>query len=76
MKTLKSANNKSRLEQLIALRDKLASAIDDCDSKRDLPALSRQYRDVIKEIEELQKNEASGDTIDQLLSGNMGDDLF
>lgn len=53
MKSLKELTGSGRLEQLTALRDKLASAIDDCESKRDLAALSRQYRDVLKEIEEL-----------------------
>ena len=43
----------SRIESLRALRNKLAEAIDTCDSGRDLAALSRQYTDVLEQIDEL-----------------------
>lgn len=43
-----------RLEQLTELRNKLACAIDWCESMRDLAALSRQYRETIREIEEIE----------------------
>lgn len=43
-----------RLEQLTELRNKLACAIDCCESMRDLAALSRQYRETIREIEEIE----------------------
>lgn len=43
----------NRLDQLIELRNTLAMAIDKCESMRDLAALSKQYRETLKEIEEI-----------------------
>lgn len=40
-----------RKQTLIALRDTLAEAIDGCESKRDLAALSRQLTDVLAQID-------------------------
>lgn len=57
-----------RLEQLIALKKKLAEALDDCDSKRDLASLSRQYRETLREIEELEKDEDDLDEIARILA--------
>ena len=56
-----------RLTRLLALRDKLEEAINECDSKRDLAALSRQYRETLKEIEEIEGGENGEDEIDKLL---------
>lgn len=36
---------------LIAMRDKLAKAIDTCESDRDLPALTKRFWEVIDELE-------------------------
>lgn len=58
----------SRYAQLIALRDKLAEAIDTCESMRDLAALSRQYRDTIREIEEIEGAANNDDEIAEILS--------
>ena len=58
----------SRLDRLIRLRDTLERAIDECESKRDLAALSRQYRETMKEIEEIEGAETDGDEITELLS--------
>ncbi len=57
-----------RLGRLIALRDKLSEAIDECDSKRDLAALARQYRETLKEIEEIEGTGNDESEIDKLLS--------
>ena len=57
-----------RLERLIHLRDKLLEAINECDSKRDLAALSKQYREVLKEIEEIEGNNGEEDEISRLLA--------
>lgn len=57
----------SRLDRLISLRDKLEIAIDGCDSKRDLAALSRQYRETLREIEEIEGVE-NDDEIARILS--------
>ena len=58
-----------RLQRLIALRDKLAIAIDDCESKRDLAALAKQYREVLKEIEDIEGVDNGEDEIEKLLRG-------
>lgn len=56
-----------RLNRLVALRDKLSDAIDECDSKRDLAALARQYRETLKEIEEIEGTGNDESEIDKLL---------
>ena len=48
-----AAENGTRLDVLIALRKKLAIAIDECKSMRDLAALIRQLQIVLTEIEKL-----------------------
>ena len=58
----------SRLSQLIELRDKLATAIDECESMRDLAALSRQYRETIREIEEIEGQGMNNDEIAEILT--------
>jgi hypothetical protein len=56
-----------RLDQLLILRDKLANAIDICESMRDLAALSRQYRETLREIEESEARETDENEIEKLL---------
>ena len=63
----------NRLEQLKKLRDTLAKAIDTCESMRDLAALSRQYRETIREIEEIQGGTDDGDEISEILAGRQAD---
>ncbi len=63
----------NRLEQLIALRDKLAEAIDTCESKRDLAALAKQFRETIKEIEEIEGTDSSNDEIGEILAERAAD---
>lgn len=62
-----------RLQQLIELRNKLAYAIDNCESMRDLSSLSKQYRETIKEIEEIEGSEDNDDEIGALLSSRQAD---
>ena len=45
-----AAQTEDRRETLIVLRDKLADAIDNCNSGRDLAALSRRFIDVMDEV--------------------------
>ena len=74
MSTLLDASKAGdRLLQLKELRDKLANAIDVCDSMRDLAALSRQYRETIREIEEIEGAEAQDDEIGEILSERAAD---
>lgn len=63
----------NRLEQLIELRLRLATAIDECDSMRDLAALSRQYRETLREIDELEGTDNNGDEISEILSQRAAD---
>jgi len=45
---------KGRLAGLVALRDRLAREIDTAEQSRDVAALSRQFSDVLLQIDELQ----------------------
>lgn len=45
---------KGRLAGLVALRNKLAAEIDTAEQSRDVAALSRQFSDVLLQIEELE----------------------
>lgn len=47
------ADHGDRLETLKILRHKIAQTLRDTQSARDIPALSRQLREVMAEIEEL-----------------------
>lgn len=62
----------SRFQQLVELRNKVAKAIDSCESMRDLASLSRQYREIIKEIEEIEGN-GNEDEIADILKGREAD---
>ena len=59
MSRLQEASKENRIKALIELRDLLAEHIDNCQSNRDLAALSRQFVQVLAEIDELNgsKNE-------------------
>lgn len=58
----------SRLDRLIRLRELLSNALEECDSKRDLAALSKQYRETLAEIEEIEGTEDNNDDISEILS--------
>lgn len=64
---VKASKTGNRLEQLVELRNKLATAIDNCESMRDLAALSRQYRETIREIEEIEGDGTENDEIKEIL---------
>lgn len=73
-KSLTTANRRGdRLAELKTLARILAERIDICESTRDLPALSRQYRETIKEIEEIEGVKDDGDEIADLLAGRAAD---
>ena len=63
----------TRLEQLKTLRGILAQAIDECNSMRDLAALSRQYRETIREIEELEGTHDDNDAIGDIIASRNAD---
>jgi hypothetical protein len=58
-------SSEDRLAGLIYTRDKLAAALCDEPADRDLPALSREYRIVLREIDSLH-TEDGADVVDQL----------
>lgn len=55
-----------RLTALEVLRDTLAASIENCESLRDLASLSREYRAVMAEIDDLAPPEKKGDAIDEI----------
>jgi hypothetical protein len=55
-----------RLSRLTTTRDKLAQALAEEPSARDLPALSREYRMVLAEIDSLTAKDVGPDVVDQL----------
>ena len=63
----------TRLSQLKALLEIIANAIDEGPGARDLAQLSRQYRETLKEIEEIEGAETDGDEISEILAGREAD---
>ena len=59
--------NESRLVQLRALLEQLATAIDEQPGARDLASLSKQYRETLVEIEEIEGKVNDGDEISEIL---------
>ena len=70
---MQSFDERSRLDRLIELRDKLADAIEVCESMRDLAALSRQYRETLKEIDEIEGVNDTDDEIGEILAEREAD---
>ena len=62
-----------RLEQLRTLAGVLAASIDCCEDERALPALAKQYRETIQEIEEIEGGENNGDEIGEILTARQAD---
>ena len=58
-----------RIDRLIELRDILDAAIMECESKRDLAALARQYRETLKEIDDIEGADNGDDEIAEILEG-------
>lgn len=52
---VQAAASGSRRDTLEALRDKVASSIQDCDSGRDVAALSKRLMEIMAELESLPK---------------------
>ena len=71
---MKSATAKgTRLQQLKILAGILAQNIDDCEDLRALPQLAKQYRETIREIEELEGAQNHGDEIGEILAQRQAD---
>lgn len=67
---MQSVTSMSRLEQLKELLLILAKEIDDGPGARDMASLVKQYRETIKEIEELEGSEPKDDEIAKLLGAD------
>lgn len=62
-----------RPKQLKTLAGILAQNIDDCEDVRALPQLAKQYRETIREIEELEGAQNHGDEIGEILAQRQAD---
>ena len=71
MATMKSVTARgTRLEQLKTLARVLAVNIDSCKDAKTLPQLAKQYRETIREIEEI---EGAADDTDEILAQRESD---
>lgn len=61
-----TTSDASRLDRLNTLRDTLSASIAECESMRDLASLSREYRAVMAEIDQLRPAEKKGDAVDEI----------
>ena len=67
MSGLSTVGEEPRLSQLKELLSILAEAIDKRPGARDLAQLAKQYRETLKEIEELERGTDTDDEIGELL---------
>jgi len=65
--------NKPRVEQLKDLLLVLAEQIDSKPGARDMASLARQYRETLKEIEEIEGGASEDDEIGNLLESRQAD---
>ena len=61
------------LEQLKQLAKVLAANIDGCDDPKNLPQLAKQYRETIREIEEIEGAADNGDEVSEILAERQSD---
>lgn len=69
MATLSEMQNGTRLEKLKELEAVLAREIDISEDGKMIPQLARQYRETIREIEEIEGVDTDADEIGEILSG-------
>lgn len=58
MAKIYTSAKRNRLQGLKALRDKLSKELDECKNARYIPALSKQLRDTLEEIEKIEDDAA------------------
>lgn len=74
MATMKSITARGdRLKQLKALAKVLACSIDACKDARALPQLAKQYRDTVREIEEMEGAPSDDDEVGAILAQRQQD---
>ena len=61
------------LEKLKQLAKVLAANIDGCDDPKNLPQLAKQYRETIREIEEIEGAADNGDEVSEILAERQSD---
>ena len=66
MPLLESVQTNDRRSALVALRDRLAEAIDGTDSGRDIAALSKRMMEVMAQIDALPDPEAEADPVEAM----------
>lgn len=62
---VEAAKSGDKRATLVALRDKLAETIQNCDSGRDMASNSKRLMDVIEEIEQIDKEIAEQERLKQ-----------
>ena len=74
MATMKSITARGTLlEKLKQLAKVLATNIDSCDDPKNLPQLAKQYRETIREIEEIEGANNHGDEVSDILGERAAD---
>ena len=68
MKRIQETLREKRIEQLKALQEVIADQIDQRPGARDLASLAKQFREIGKEIEELEELTDRSDDIDKILN--------
>lgn len=63
----------TRLSQLKQLAKVLAVTIDGCEDPKNLPQLAKQYRETIREIEEIEGANNHGDEVSDILGERAAD---
>lgn len=71
MKSVTARND--RLLQLKELAKVLAGSIDSCNDPKALPPLAKQYRETIREIEEIEGANTHGDEVSDILGERAAD---
>lgn len=66
--TMQEVTGESRLEQLKNLLEIIAKEIDASPGARDMASLAKQYREIAKEIEDIEGADGNEDEIAQLLN--------
>ena len=69
----KATKKGTRLEQLMVLSVVLSNAIETCENPAALASLAKQYRETIKEIEEIKGVNDTDDEIGEILAGREAD---
>ena len=62
-KSMSRACGKGAKAQLEALRDNLATRLDACEDERAYPQLARQFRETVRQLEELGGDDGGDDPI-------------